>query len=148
MNTTGLQNRAGELMKEVEKLLMQVKKIRKLQSKSKLAYESAMQKSTDLQAMLYVSLTNNEEVDWEHPQGILDSEGVRMPEFEAQWQSMLMNTLIQENETNIALGAEAETAKVEYYTSERDERTLMEAIGVKKSQMGLTAALLRLEDGS
>ena len=148
MNTTGLQNRAGELMKDVDKLLTQVKKVRKTQAKSKLEYESAMQRSSDLQAMLYVSESNNEEVDWESPNGVMDSEGARLPEFEAQWRTMLLNTLIQENETYVALSAEADAAKVIFYTSERDERTLMEQIGVIKAQMGLTAALVRLEDGS
>lgn len=146
MNTTGLQNRAGELMKEVDKLLVQVKKVRKDQSRSKLAYEAAMQKSTDLQAMLYVSLTRDETIEWNHPNPIMDADGAKMPEFEAQFQSMLMNSLIQQNETYVELGTEAEAAKIEYYTSERDERTLMEKIGVKKAQMGLIAALLRLAD--
>ena len=144
MNLVGMQNRAGELMKEVETLLENSKKIRHDQAKWKLAFEKAQQDLADLQAVLYVDFTNSDEVEWDHPNPIMDSDGGKMPEFEAQYQTMLMNTLIQGNEDYILLLVDSDKAKKEFYSAERDERSIMEQIGIKKSQMGLIAALLRL----
>ena len=144
MNISGLQNKAGELMKEVETLLTRSTKVRKDQAKWKLAYEKAQQDIGNIEAQLYISLTENPEVDFHHPDPIMDSEGVKMPEFEAQYRSMLMNTLIQAAPKFQELMGTSEAAKKEYYFAERDERSLMEQIGIKKAQMGLTAALLRM----
>ena len=150
MNAAGLENKAGELMKEVETLLAKSKTVRKAQAKWKLAYEKAQQEIGDIEAILYVKLTNNDgyEVEWDHPDPIVDSDGVKLPEFEAQYRSMLMNTLIQADPKFQELMATSADAKKEYYFAERDERTIMEQIGIKKAQMGLTAALLRMADGS
>ena len=148
MNIAGLQNKAGELMKSVEKLLERSTKVRKDQAKWKLAYEQAQQDIGNLEAQLYISLTENEEVEFAHPDPIVDADGVKMPEFEAQYRSMLMNTLIQADPKFQELMGQSEAAKKEYYFAERDERSLMEQIGIKKAQMGLTAALLRLADES
>ncbi len=144
MNIAGLQNKAGKLIKEVEALLTNSKKIRHDQAKWKLAFEKAQQDLADLQAVLYVDFTNSGEVEWDHPNPIMDSDGGKMPEFEAQYQTMLMNTLIQGNEDYILLLVASDKAKKEFYSAERDERSIMEQIGIKKSQMGLITALLRL----
>ena len=144
MNIVGLQNRGGELMKEVETLLTKSQKVRHDQAKWKLAFEKAQQEMADLQATLYVGLTNNSEINWDHPNPIMDSDGKPMPEFEAQYQTMLMNTLIQEDGAYVELIARTDEAKQAYYFAERDDRSLMEQVGVKKSQMGMIAAMLRL----
>ena len=148
MNAAGLENKAGVLMKEVEELLVRSKKVRKDQARWKLAYEAAQQEIGNIEAKLYVKLTRSDDIEWAHPDPIVDSDGVKLPEFEAQFRSMLMNTLIQADDGFQALMATSVDSKKEYYFAERDERSLMEQIGIKKAQMGLVAALLRMADGS
>ena len=149
MNVAGLQNRAGELMKRVETLLVDVKIARTKQAEAKYAYEDAEQRLQDLQAFIYTNLQQNPEIKWQNPNPVLLADGTTpMPEYEAQYRTMLANYLIQENTTFQELMKERNTTKEAYYEADKNVVSIMEELGVSKAEMALVAALLRLADDS
>lgn len=147
MNAAGLENRAGELMKEMEGLLETASKVRRDRGDSKLQYEDVEERISNLQAFIYTNLMQDKTIDWANPNPVLSTDGKPMPEFEAQYRSMFANWMIQKNEAFQTLMAERNEAKKLFYDSERLMTDTMERIGVAKAEMGLIAALLRLADG-
>lgn len=147
MNVAGLQNKAGELMKHVEELLVASKLARNTQASSKYAYEDAEQRIGDLQAFLYSTLMQDKELVWANPNPVLLADGTTpMPEFEAQYRSMYANYLIQNNATFQELMKERNDAKQTYYDADKNIVSIMEEIGVTKAEISLIAALLRVAD--
>ena len=147
MNVGGLQNRAGELMKRVEELLLQVKALRREQALAKYKFEDTEQRMGDLQAFIYTNLSQDPKIEWKNPNPVLLADGVTpMPEFEAQYRTMLMNYQIQNNEAFQKMLKERNEAKETYYESEQKVISVMEELGVSKAEMALIAGLLRVAD--
>jgi hypothetical protein len=144
MNQTGLENRAGELMKDLEELLLASRAARRRESKAKLAIEGAKSDMEQLQARLYVSFSQDASIDWNSPNPVLDSEGNAMVEFEAQWRTMLMNTLIQEDPDFVSLASTLDDAQKENYNAQHESLAAMTDIGVKKAELRTVAALLEV----
>ena len=147
MNAGGLQNRAGELMKKVDELLLQVKALRREQSLAKYKFEDSEQRMGDLQAFIYTNLSQDPNVNWKNPNPVLLADGTTpMPEFEAQYRTMFMNYQIQNNEAFQKMLKERNEAKEAYYEAEQKVISAMEELGVSKAEMALIAGLLRLAD--
>jgi hypothetical protein len=144
MNQTGLENRAGELMKDLEELLLASRAARRRESKAKLAIEGAKSDMEQLQARLYVSFSQDASIDWNSPNPVLDADGNAMVEFEAQWRTMLMNTLIQEDLDFVSLASKLDDAQKENYTAQHESLSTMTDIGVKKAELRTIAALLEV----
>jgi len=144
MNQTGLVNKAGELMKELEELLLVSRGARRDEAKAKLAIEHAKTDMEQLQARLYVSLSKDESIEWQSPNPVLDPDGNMMVEFEAQWRTMVMNTLIQENEEFVSLSATLDIAQKKNYDAQHESLAAMTEIGVKKAELRTIAALLEV----
>ena len=113
------------------------------------AYEDAEQRLQDLQAFIYTNLQQNPEIKWQNPNPVLLADGTTpMPEYEAQYRTMLANFLIQENTAFQELMKERNTTKEAYYEADKNVVSIMEELGVSKAEMALVAALLRLADDS
>ncbi len=145
MNNIGLQNRAGELLKEVDELLIVIKKARHDEVAAKIAAEKANEDMTFMQDNLYVEYSSSIE-DWASPNPILGPDGEPVPEFEAQWRQSYMSHTIQQDERfrNVANGVEK--VRANYYQAQSTVIEAMETLGIKKAEMGLIAALLRLAE--
>ena len=148
MNQTGHENRAGELMKELDSLLLVSRGARRTEANAKLAIEQANTEMEQLQARLYVSLSQDVSIDWKSPNPVLDPDGTPMPEFEVQWQTMLMNTLIQEDAEFVSLATKLEDAQKQNYTAQHESLAAMTEIGVKKAQLRVISALLEVSSES
>lgn len=149
MNKGGLQNKAGEIMKELEELLGQIAPARRDAATAKIDYEVAIQNLENLQAVLFNKITADPDRDWTNPNPILDTDGNPMPEFEAQYRSMSINAEMQLDDDFISNMAKRDQARIDYYNADVEVVSLMEKIGVLKSELGVITALLRLvEDES
>lgn len=144
MNKGGLSNRGGEIMKELDNLLAEIAPKRKIQSTTKYDYEAAKETMSDLQSFLYHQFTTNPEIDWENPNPIMETNGEPMPEYEAQYRTMMIGSLMQTNETFIEAAEAQDEKKMDYYEAETDVITLMERIGVLRTELGVIGALARL----
>jgi len=148
MNKGGLQNKAGEILKELDDLLENIAPKRKELSRAKYSYEKAQNSLEDLQQYIWHNLSVNPETNWENPNPILDTDGKPMPEFEAQYRMNMISFLIQTNETFAEAMQERDMQKDAYYTADAEVVTLMERIGVLKAELGALTALVRLADES
>ena len=148
MNKGGFQNKAGELIKELDALLLEIAPKRKDQARDKYQYEHAQHNMEDLQEFLVHQLQIDENFNWENPNPILTTEGQPMDQFEAQYRMRLMNFSIQENKAFQESMNERDMLKDAYYATEAEVITMMEKIGVKKAQLAAVTAQLRLADES
>ena len=148
MNRGGLINRGGEILKDLDELLTEIAPLRRIQAQAKYDFEDAHSRMSDLQSFLYHEFTTDSDVDWENQNPILDTGGTPMPEYEAQYRTMMISAMMQTNEQFKNLAEEQSTLKEAYYESETDVITLMERIGALKASAGLVAALARLADES
>ena len=133
MNQTGLENKAGELMKELDTLLSTSRAARREEVDAKLETEIAKTTMENLQARLYVELSQREDFDWTSPNPVLDADGVAMPEFEAQWRTMLVNTLIQDDQDFVSAAGNLDAAQKRNYKAQQESLQTMTEIGVKKA---------------
>lgn len=147
MNSVGLQNKAGELLKEVEELLIGIKKIRHDKVEIKIRAEKINEDMTFMQDNLYVEYSKKVD-DWNSPNPILDADGKTLPEFEQQWRQSYMSTMIQQDERFLNVAKAVEEVRSDYYRAQVAETAAMETLGIKKSEMGLITGLLRLADES
>lgn len=148
MNKGGLNNKGGEIIKELDRLLTEIAPLRKEQAKAKYDFEDVQGRMNDLQSFLYHQLTTDPEIEWENKNPILGTDGNPMPEYEAQYRTMMISSLMQMNPRFQELSTEQDELKESYYEIETDVITLMERIGVLKASAGLVAALARLADES
>ena len=148
MNKGGLQNRAGELIKELDELLLEIAPKRKTQARDKYQYEHAQNTMEDLQEFLVHTMQIDTNFDWENPNPILTTEGKPMDQFEAQYRMRLINFSIQNAPEFIEAMNTRDMLKDAYYATEGEVITLMEKIGVKKAQLAAVTGLVRLADES
>lgn len=149
MNKGGLQNKAGEIIKELDELLNKVGPARKEQGGQKRLFEYQSMQIEDVQARVYNELTEDPDQVWENPNPILDTDGNPMPEFEAQFRAMAINARIQQDKRYVEAFAAREEAREDFYNAEVEVVTIMEKIGVLKAELAAITALLRLaDDGS
>ena len=144
MNKGGLSNSAGEMMKELDGLLAKIAPKRKLQQKAKFEFEKIQSNMLDLQSFLYHQFTSDPEIEWENPSPVLDTGGTPMPEYEAQYRTTMISSMMQQNETFLEMAEKQDEAKISYYEVETEVITLMERIGVLRTQLGTISALARL----
>lgn len=148
MNRGGLNNRGGELLKEIDMLLDTIAPLRKQQAKAKYDFEDVQSRMSDLQSFLYHQFTTDPEMDWENKNPVLAEGGEPMPEYEAQYRTMMISALMQSNPRFQELSTEQDELKEVYYEIETSVITLMERIGALKASAGLIAALARLASES
>jgi hypothetical protein len=148
MNKGGIQNRTGELLKELDELLEKVGPERKALARKKFQYEDSQHKMEDFQAFLVHNMQIDPEFDWENPNPVLDTNGQPHPDSELQYRGMLVNWQIQQNEQFVELLQTRDMNKDAYYAADALVVGLMEEIGVKKAQLSALAALARLADES
>ena len=148
MNKGGIQNRVGEILSELDALLVEIAPARKMQAQAKYDFENVSERMNDLQSFVYHQITIDTDINWENPNPIMDTEGKPMAEFEAQYRNMMIAYLMQSNDELNKLGEEQDTKKSNYYTRETTVITMMEKLGVLKAELAALTGLLRLADES
>ena len=148
MNQAGYENKAGELLKEIETLVQHARAARNTEAKTKIEMERAKQNVDQLQARLYKEFAENIEIDWNSPNPVLDENGMMMPEFEAQWRQVLMNNLVQEDQRFQDADERMDKAQDAAYNAQSQALQTMTELGVKKVELRMVAALLEVSGES